>query len=269
MIPAAPPVGLYVHVPFCVALCPYCDFVVYAGASARGPRSRIPAFLAALEVELRLRAEACAEVFGPPGDGGRPRLRSLYLGGGTPSMLPAGRVASLVDAVRDRFGRLDMLVNCAATTEVIPHADLEAASTEVWRRILDVNLLGTWTVISTALPLLRADGGGQVINITSASASRPAGSSIPYAVSKAALNHMTLLLAKALGPDIRVNAVAPGMVDTPWTADWDEAREQVRATVALRREGRPEDVAEVCLGIARSSYVTGAVVPVDGGLSLL
>jgi len=104
MIPAAPPVGMYVHVPFCVALCPYCDFVVYAGASARGRRSRIPAFLAALEVELRLRSDALDEAFGRPGEGDRPRLRSLYLGGGTPSMLPAGRVAALVEAVRLRFG---------------------------------------------------------------------------------------------------------------------------------------------------------------------
>ena len=178
-------------------------------------------------------------------------------------------VHRLVSAAVERYGRLDVLVNCAATTSVIPHEDLDAASLDVWRRILDVNVLGTWSVIAAAVPRLRQDGGGQVINITSTSGSRPAGSSIPYAVSKAALNHMTLLLANALGPELRVNAVAPGLVDTPWTADWDAARERVRATVALRREGQPEDVADVCYGIARASYVTGAVVPVDGGLSLL
>ncbi len=178
-------------------------------------------------------------------------------------------VERLVGETIDRFERLDVLVNCAATTTVIPHEDLDAASAEVWRRILDVNVLGTWSVIAAATPSLRADGGGQIINITSTSGSRPAGSSIPYAVSKAAVNHMTLLLAKALGPEIRVNAVAPGLVATPWTANWDEAREHVRATVALGREGQPEDVAEVCHALAGASYVTGAVVPVDGGLSLL
>jgi ketoreductase RED2 len=173
----------------------------------------------------------------------------------------------ITDAV-SAFGRLDVLVNCAGTTEVIAHDDLDAADESAWREILDVNLLGTWSAIRAAVPHLR-DGGGQVINVTSTSGTRPSGSSIPYAVSKAAVNHMTLLLAKALGPEVRVNAVAPGMVDTPWTADWDEAREFVEASVALRRAGRPEDIAEACWGVSQATYMTGAVVPVDGGLSLL
>ena len=96
---AGPPVALYVHVPFCVSVCPYCDFVVYAGSAARGPRNRVASFLAALWVELRLRADALDERFGA-----RAPLTSLYLGGGTPSLLPAGAVAELVELVRDRFG---------------------------------------------------------------------------------------------------------------------------------------------------------------------
>jgi ketoreductase RED2 len=179
------------------------------------------------------------------------------------------QAANLIEEAVARFGRLDALVNCAGTTNVIPHDDLDEAGTDVWLRILAVNVLGPWATISSAVPHLRRSGCGQIINITSTSGSRPAGSSIPYAVSKAALNHMTLLLAKALGPDVRVNAVAPGLVDTQWTADWHEAREFVSSSVALRRPGRPEDVAEVCAGVARASYMTGAVVPVDGGLSLL
>jgi oxygen-independent coproporphyrinogen-3 oxidase len=96
------PVGLYVHVPFCVSICPYCDFVVYAGAATRGPRNRIDAFIAALEVELDLRADALDETFGVPGV--RPSLETLYIGGGTPSLLPAEVVAGLVEHVRRRFG---------------------------------------------------------------------------------------------------------------------------------------------------------------------
>ncbi len=96
---AGPPVALYVHVPFCVSVCPYCDFVVYAGAAARGPQNRVAAFLAALTAELRLRAEALDERFAE-----RPPLASLYLGGGTPSLLPADAVAELVERVRDRYG---------------------------------------------------------------------------------------------------------------------------------------------------------------------
>ena len=97
---------------------------------------------------------------------------------------------------------------------------------------------------------------------------RPTGSSIPYAASKAALNHMTVLLAKVVGPEVRVNAVAPGLVDTPWTADWDVVREVVRQVAPLKRSGQPEDVAEVILRWPAPAYVTGQVVVVDGGLSL-
>jgi oxygen-independent coproporphyrinogen-3 oxidase len=99
-----PPVGLYVHIPFCVSLCPYCDFVVYAGAATRGRRSRVGAFVEALLVELRLRADALDERFGPPGSGGRPPLDTIYLGGGTPSLLPSDSVAGILDVVRQRFG---------------------------------------------------------------------------------------------------------------------------------------------------------------------
>jgi putative oxygen-independent coproporphyrinogen III oxidase len=98
-VTAAPPVGLYVHVPFCLSVCPYCDFVVFAGSAARGPRSRIGAFLEAVVTELGLRADALDERFEA-----RPPLETLYLGGGTPSLLPADEVARLVETTRWRFG---------------------------------------------------------------------------------------------------------------------------------------------------------------------
>ncbi|MEX1169300.1 MAG: radical SAM family heme chaperone HemW [Chloroflexota bacterium] len=95
-----PPVALYVHVPFCVSLCPYCDFVVYAGAEARGPRARVDVFIAALRTELELRADLVDEACGTT----RPPLETVYLGGGTPSLLPADAVASLLERVASRFG---------------------------------------------------------------------------------------------------------------------------------------------------------------------
>jgi ketoreductase RED2 len=104
--------------------------------------------------------------------------------------------------------------------------------------------------------------------VTSLAGLRPTGSSIPYAASKAALNHMTVLLAKVVGPEVRVNAVAPGLIDTPWTADWGALRQGVESLAPLKRVGQPDDVAEVVLALARSSYVTGQVVAIDGGLSL-
>ena len=94
------------------------------------------------------------------------------------------------------------------------------------------------------------------------------GSSIPYATSKAAVSHMTALLANVLGPEIRVNAVAPGLVDTPWTAEWDVVRQFVHATAPLQRSATPEDVAYVILGLVGARYVTGEIVLVDGGLHL-
>jgi ketoreductase RED2 len=179
-----------------------------------------------------------------------------------------GAARGLVDAAVATYGRLDVLVNNAGTTVVIPHHDLEAATPDVWRRIFDVNVVGTWQVTVAALPHLRASGEGTVVNVTSLAGVRQTGSSIPYAASKAALNHMTRLLANVVGPEVRVNAVAPGLVDTPWTADWDTVREVVRSSAPLQRSGRPEDIADVVLGLVQSHYVTGQVVVADGGLGL-
>jgi ketoreductase RED2 len=174
---------------------------------------------------------------------------------------------ALVEAARARWGRLDILVNNAGTTQSIPHDDLEAAGPEVWRRIFDVNVFGTWLVTRSAVPLIR-ENGGAIVNITSLAGQRPVGSSIPYAASKAALNHLTRLLANVLGPAIRVNAIAPGLVDTPWTADWDAIREVVKTRAPLQRSGQPDDIAEVALTVAVSTYMTGQVIVVDGGLHL-
>jgi ketoreductase RED2 len=174
----------------------------------------------------------------------------------------------LVATAIGRWGRLDTLVNNAGTTAVIPHHDVAAATVDVWRRIFEVNVFGTWAMTVAALPALR-EARGSVVNVASVAGVRPVGSSIPYAASKAALNHMTVLLAKVVGPEVRVNAVAPGLVDTPWTDDWDVVREAVRQMAPLKRSGQPEDVAEVILSLACAAYVTGQVVVVDGGLTLV
>ena len=181
----------------------------------------------------------------------------------------AGEVDGLLEHVSERHGRLDLLVNNAGTTQVIPHAELDAATPEVWRRILDVNLIGTWLVTVAALPLLRASDQGQVINVSSIAGQRTTGSSIPYACSKAAVDHLTRLLANTLGPEVRVNAVAPGLVDTPRTAEWEGPRDFVSAAAPLRRVATPDDVADAVHGVACSAYMTGEVVLVDGGMHLI
>ena len=179
-----------------------------------------------------------------------------------------GQARAMVATTVERHGRLDVLVNNAGTTVVIPHHDVDAVTVDVWRRILDVNLIGTWTVTVAALPHLRASGAGCVVNVTSVAGVRQTGSSIPYAASKAALNHLTRLLANVTGPEVRVNAVAPGLIDTPWTETWDVIREAVRTNSPLRRSGTPEDVAAAVLALVHSPYQTGDVVVVDGGLHL-
>ncbi|WP_327676538.1 SDR family NAD(P)-dependent oxidoreductase [Kitasatospora sp. NBC_00458] len=175
---------------------------------------------------------------------------------------------ALVEEAVAHYGRLDVLVNNAGTTRIIPHDDLAAATPEVWREILDVNLIGTWQVTVAAVPHLRATGAGSVVNITSIAGSRPAGSSIPYAVSKAGLEHLTRLLAATLGPEVRVNAVAPGLIDTEWTSALTVPREQVPLIAPLRRLGTAEDVAATVLGLVGAPYTTGTVLLADGGVHL-
>jgi ketoreductase RED2 len=178
------------------------------------------------------------------------------------------QAAGLVEEAVRRFGRLDVLVNNAGTTRLIPHHDLAAATPEIWREIFGVNVFGTWQTTVAAVPELRATGAGCVINISSLAGARPGGSSIPYAASKAAVNHLTRLLASTLGPEIRVNAVAPGLVDTPWIADYVGVREHITEAAPLRRVGTPDDIAKVVCAVVDATYMTGEVIGVDGGFHL-
>jgi ketoreductase RED2 len=139
---------------------------------------------------------------------------------------------------------------------------------DVFRRTFDVNVWGTWVVTKAAIPHLRESADGNVVNITSIAGLRPVGSSIAYAMSKAALNHMTLLLAKSYGP-VRVNAVAPGLVETPWTSDWDDLHAGVAAMTPLKRSATPDDCAEAVLALVRNTYTTGEVFVVDGGFTTM
>ncbi|MDG4863128.1 glucose 1-dehydrogenase [Streptomyces sp. T-3] len=179
----------------------------------------------------------------------------------------------LVQAAVDTYGRLDILVNNAGTTRFIDHGDFEAASPEVWREINEVNVIAVWQTTVAAIEHLKANGGGSVVNVSSQAGIFANGSSIPYAVSKAALNHMTRLLAKQLGPDgVRVNAVAPGMIDTPWyggVEGIEESMGKVAERLPLRRVGTAEDIAEAVCDLANASYITGEVLLVDGGGHLL
>jgi ketoreductase RED2 len=183
-------------------------------------------------------------------------------------------VADPADAVRlvetavERHGRLDLLVNNAGVSRPVPHDDLDAVTADDWHRVLGVNVVGTWQVSVAAVKAM--EPGGQIINITSVGGSRPLGSSIPYSVSKAAVDHLTRLLAKAVGPDVRVNAIAPGPVETRLTSAGLAARAaRTGAMTPLGRIGQPSDVAAMVLGLVNAPFVTGEVIHVDGGINLV
>jgi len=174
----------------------------------------------------------------------------------------------LIAATIARFGKLDILVNNAGWTKLIPHHDLDALTDEIFDRTFEVNVKGTWMLTKAAMRYLKQSEDGNVINITSVAGVRPLGSSVAYSMTKAALNQMTLLLAKSCGP-VRVNAVAPGLVATPWTRNWQEQHEGVKAMTPLKRSATPDDCVEATLGLLRTRYATGQIFMVDGGLTLV
>ncbi|GAB7522410.1 SDR family NAD(P)-dependent oxidoreductase [Paraburkholderia sp. 2C] len=183
----------------------------------------------------------------------------------------ANRVRLIREAVA-AWGRLDVLVNNAGISRVIPHTDLTDATPAVWSELYEVNVIAPFRLIAEAEPALRdaARRGrpSSVINISSHAGVRPKGASIPYSATKAALNHMTRLLAISLAPDIRVNAVAPGLVDTPLTTDWTQAQELWKTRAPMQRAARPEDIAQAVAMLVASDYLTGEILLSDGGLNL-
>lgn len=178
----------------------------------------------------------------------------------------------LVREAIDLWGRLDVLVNNAGIARFIDHGDLAAATPELWRELHEVNVIAPFRLVTEAESALRAAArrgrAGCVVNISSHAGVRPKGASIPYAATKAALNHVTRLLALTLAPDIRVNAVAPGLVDTPLTQGWSDGRTLWRERAPMRREATPEDIAQAVAMLIASEYLTGEVLLADGGLNL-
>jgi NAD(P)-dependent dehydrogenase (short-subunit alcohol dehydrogenase family) len=179
-------------------------------------------------------------------------------------------VRAMADRVRERFDRVDVLVNNAATTFRAPHEDLDALTDDAFRTVFEVNVLGPLRVVRAFAADLRATRGA-VVNIASISGYRAGGSSIAYGVSKAALLQLTRNLAVALAPQVRVNAVAPGTVATRWQTDlhgvtgFAERARAERESVPLRQTSGPQHVAEAVLGLLGMDMVTGEAVIVDGG----
>jgi len=207
---------------------------------------------------------------------------SLVEAQGAQAILAAGDVAqdadcrAIVEAAAP-LGRIDALFNNAGVTTFARHDDMDAISAEDFLRLYSVNVVGAFQMIRAARPLLeQAPQPGAVVNTSSIAAVTGIGSSVPYAASKGALNTMTLSLARALAPKVRVNAICPGFIDTPWFGKGvgDAAAEKVRAGAAantpLKAASKPEDIAAAAVFLASpaSRHVTGETLMVDAGSHL-
>lgn len=174
-------------------------------------------------------------------------------------------VGRLLATLRDSFGRLDVLVNSASLFHAAP---VEQTTTADWNRSIAVNLTGPFILSREAAPMLRADGGGLIVNIADLSAFQPWPSYVAHAVSKAGLVQLTRVLARALAPHVRVNCVAPGTVLPP--EGYTETESDPKgARRVLAREGSPDDAVRALLYFVESDFVTGEVAVVDGGRMLL
>jgi 3-oxoacyl-[acyl-carrier protein] reductase len=183
-----------------------------------------------------------------------------------------GQAERMVASAIDALGRLDFLINNAgtpATPTPIPFSDLDALTEDFWSTILTTNLIGPFRCAHAAVPALKA-ARGAICSTASIAGVQGSGSSIPYATSKAGLINLTRSLARTLAPEIRVNAVAPGFVDSPWNKDWPADRKQTSIErTPLKRACKPEDIAETMFFLcAGAAMITGQTVIVDGGLTL-
>ncbi len=182
----------------------------------------------------------------------------------------------MVEATLKRWGRIDALVNNAGTTKYVKHDDLDGLGADDFTRIFRVNVIGTYQMIRAVAAPMKAVGRGSIVNVSSISAVTGIGSSVAYAASKGAVNTMTLSLARALAPEIRVNAVCPGFIATRWQEAGLGGREalerrirEVEESVPLRRANTPEDIAAAVVWFVEGAeHVTGETLIVDSGLHL-
>ena len=181
----------------------------------------------------------------------------------------AADVAAMVEQTERQLGRVDLLVNNAGYTAFVPMRDIDGLSEDEWDRIMDVNVKGIWLCTKAAAPAMRRAGGGAVVNVASIAGLKVTGSSMAYAVSKAAAIHLTKCLALALSPEIRVNAVAPGLVVTRW---WGHASEEqlntMRNNMPLKRSVSPEEIATTTLELLKNDSITGQTIALDAGALL-
>ena len=182
-------------------------------------------------------------------------------------VLDSTAIRDVAVTVERDFGRCDVLVNSAGFTRMIPHADLEALTDDLIDSIFAVNVRGPFAMVRAFAPLMKKSGDAVIVNISSIASITGTGSNIAYGGSKAAMDTMSLSLARVLGPEIRVMTVSPAAVDTPFVPGRTTAMvERVAATTPLKRVVTPDEVAQAAMAaITHLTSTTGWVIPVDGG----
>ncbi|HET7616188.1 MAG TPA: SDR family NAD(P)-dependent oxidoreductase, partial [Bacillales bacterium] len=177
-------------------------------------------------------------------------------------------VKDMVDQIVRQFGSVDLLVNNAGITKHIPLNDLEAATDQVWDELYDVNVKGMFHCARAVTPFMKKNKNGAIVNVGSIAGQTGLGSSLPYAVSKAAVHGLTKSLARALAPEIRVCCVAPGAVETRWWTGKEEQMKSLAPEVLLQRISRPEDIAQFICAALEQEAMTGQIITVDSGQTL-
>lgn len=183
-------------------------------------------------------------------------------------------VRAMVRRAIDAFGTIQVLVNNAATTAFVNFADLDGLTEDTWDRILAVNLKGPFFCARAVAEPMKSTGEGAIINIASVAGIRAVGSSIAYAASKAGLINLTLALARVFAPEVRVNCVAPGFIDSRWLRQglgsaFEPVKQRTAEQTPLGRVSTPEDIAQVTLSLIEGAdFVTGQTILVDGGSSI-
>lgn len=180
----------------------------------------------------------------------------------------SSQVAGMIEAVLTQWGSITYLVNNAAITRQLPFDDLGLVTDEIWDQLLSVNLKGTFNCSRAAAPYLRQTPGSAIVNVGSIAGETGYGSSMPYAVSKAAVHGLTKSLARALAPQVRVNCIAPGAVDTRWWSGYEEKMRKLSGALPLQRISTPEDISESVFLLLTSLSITGQILKAENGQTL-
>ena len=225
------------------------------------------------EVALQLAAKGChvAVNYSRSKDDAEQTVREIEAAGGRALAVRADvsksdEVQAMVDGVVGGLGSLQILVNNAGMTVFVPFQDLEGLKEEDWDRIQSVNTKGMWLCSKAAAPHMKKAGGGRIVSTTSVSGVRAGGSSIAYSVSKAGMQMLSRCLAIALAPEITVNTVAPGLMETRWSAGWGpEALERMATEAPLKHHPTLKDIAAGVVFLCENDSMTGQTLVIDSG----